>query len=134
MGKIDLFIKDSTHFTQFTRDIKLDSNDILVSFDVISLFTKVPISDSINIIKHKVNDEIASLVELCLHSTFFSFQGVVYEQVDGVAMGSPLSPVIANLYMEHFDDIALQSFPLRPNGGNDMWTTPISVGPMVLKK
>ena len=39
VGKTDSFIKDSTHFTQFTHDIKLDSNDTLVSFDVVSLFT-----------------------------------------------------------------------------------------------
>ena len=87
---------------------------------MVSLFTKVPIPDSVVIIKKKVSAEVASLVELCLRSTFFSFNGVIYEQVDGVAMHSPLSPVIVNLYMEEFETMALHSFPLNPNGGNTM--------------
>ena len=96
------------------KDAHLDSNDVLVSFDVVSLFTKAPIPDAIEIVKRKSNSEIASLVELCLRSTFFSFQEVIYEQVDGVAMGSPLSPVVANLFMEHFEESALRTFPLQP--------------------
>ena len=114
MGTIDFFIKDSNHFVEFIKERKVEKDEILVSFDVVSLFTKVPILDSIEIIKRKVNEEVAILVEFCLRSTFFSFQGIIYEQVDGVAMGSPLSPVIANLFMEHFKEMALHSFPLKP--------------------
>ncbi|XP_059068690.1 uncharacterized protein LOC131859150 [Cryptomeria japonica] len=114
VGNSNSFIKDSNQFVQFIKDTKLDPQDTLVSFDVVSLFTKVPILDAIEIVKLKVNEEIASLVELCLRSTFFAFQGVIYEQVDGVAMGSPLSPVIANIFMEHFEEVALHSFPLKP--------------------
>ena len=36
------------------------------------------------------------------------------EQTDGVAMGSPLSPVIANFYVEHFEKQALASAPFTP--------------------
>ncbi|XP_059066646.1 uncharacterized protein LOC131857886 [Cryptomeria japonica] len=114
VGNSNSFIKDSNQFVQFIKDTKLDPQDTLVSFDVVSLFTKVTILDSIEIVKLKVNEDIASLVELCLRSTFFAFQGVIYEQVDGVAMGSPLSPVIANIFMEHFEEVALHSFPLKP--------------------
>ncbi|XP_059066412.1 uncharacterized protein LOC131857721 [Cryptomeria japonica] len=114
VGNSNSFIKDSNQFVQFIKDTNLDPQDTLVSFDVVSLFTKVPILDSIEIVKLKVNEEIASLVELCLRSTFFAFQGIIYEQVDGVAMGSPLSPVIANIFMEHFEEVALHSFPLKP--------------------
>ena len=37
---------------------------------------------------------------------FFSFQGQFYEQVEGAAMGSLVSPIVANLYMEHFEQKA----------------------------
>ena len=114
VGNSDSFVKDSNHFVQFTKEVRIDHSDILVSFDVVSLFTKVPIPNSIHIVKEKMGDEIASLVKLCLRSTFFSFQNVFYEQVDGVAMGFPLSPIITNLYMEHFEEVALRSFPLQP--------------------
>ncbi len=38
----------------------------------------------------------------------------VYEQTDGAAMGSPLSPIIANLFMEHLEEEAIQSAPFQP--------------------
>ena len=44
----------------------------------------------------------------------FTFQKVFYEQVEGVAMGSPLSPIIANLYRESFEKVSIDSFPLKP--------------------
>ena len=45
-------------------------------------------------------DEICELTNLCLRSTFFRFNDSYYEQKDGTAMGSPLSPVVANIFME----------------------------------
>ena len=98
IGNSNSFIKDSSHFVQFIKDNKIKQDDVLVSFDVVSLFTKVPIQDSILIIKNKFGDEIANLVEFCLRSTFFSFQNFIYEQVKGVAMGSPLSGHSEPLY------------------------------------
>ena len=43
---------------------------------------------------------IAELLEVCLYNTYFPFQGQYYEQKKGAAVGSPVSPVVANLYME----------------------------------
>ena len=39
---------------------------------------------------------------LSLHNTYFSFQNKFYEQVEGAAMGSLVSPIVDNLYMESF--------------------------------
>jgi hypothetical protein len=52
-----------------------------------------------------------------LTTSYFSFNGQFYEQIDGVAMGSPLSPVIANFYMEHFEERALKLPPGSPSAG-----------------
>lgn len=49
----------------------------------------------------------AKLVEHCLTSTFFNFQGEFYEKTCDVAMGSPLSPIVANLFMEYFETMSL---------------------------
>ena len=97
VGKSYPYVKNLTHFFQFIKDVHLESNNFLVSFDMVSLFKKLPNLDSIEIVKCKTNGEIASLVDLCLKSTFFSFQGVIYEKFYGVSMGSPLSPIIINL-------------------------------------
>ena len=59
-------------------------------------------------------DNIISLLEFCITSTYFSFQGKFYEQVEGAAMGSPLSPIVANIYMENFEVEAMRSAPSPP--------------------
>ena len=58
--------------------------------------------------------QIVTLLEVCLKNTYFIFQGKYYEQVHGAAMGSPISPLIANLFMEELEVKALQSalYPL----------------------
>ena len=48
-------------------------------------------------------------MEFCFKNTYFSFQGQFYEQVEGAAMGSPVSPIVANLYMEYFEQKALST-------------------------
>ena len=47
--------------------------------------------------------DIILLLEFCLKNTYFSFQGQLYEQVEAAAMGSPVSPIVANLYMGYLE-------------------------------
>ena len=50
-------------------------------------------------------------MEFVLTTTHFRFNGVLYEQKEGLAMGSPISPILANIYME---SLALQSSQMSP--------------------
>ena len=59
--------------------------------------------------------QITTLPDFCLTNTYFLFQGKYYEQVQGAAMGSPISPLIANLFMEEFEVKALSCFPHSPS-------------------
>ena len=54
---------------------------------------------------------LSSYWEFCLKNTYFSFQDQFYEQVEGAAMGSPVSPIVANLYMEYLEQKALSTAP-----------------------
>ena len=58
---------------------------------------------------------ITEFLGFCLHNTYFSFQNKFYEQVEGAAVGSLVSPIVANLYMEHFGKESLRSasYPFR---------------------
>ena len=49
-----------------------------------------------------------------LKSTFFNFKNEFYDIVKGVATGSPLSPIVTNLYMQEIEKQAIHSFPLNP--------------------
>ena len=53
--------------------------------------------------------DIVLLFEFCLKNNYFFFQGQFYEQVEGAGMGSPVSPIVANLYMEYFEQKALST-------------------------
>ena len=55
--------------------------------------------------------DIILLLEFCLKNTPFSFQDQFYEQVEGAAMDSPVSPIVANLYMEYLEQKALSTAP-----------------------
>ena len=89
-----------------------------------ALFTSVPVHHAIQIVKQRLQQDttlpqrtsmsipqITSLLEFCLTNTYFLFQGKYYEQVQGAAMGSPISPLIANIFMEEFEVKALSSTP-----------------------
>ena len=52
-----------------------------------------------------------NLLEFVLRSTYFMYNGNFYEQLEGVAMGSPVSAIIFNLFMENFEQQALGSCP-----------------------
>ena len=83
----------------------------LISFDVNSLFTKVPVHDFLRFLRddlHKLvlpvtHDVFIKLIELCVLNTNFTVNGRFFRQKFGCAMGNPLSPVISNLYMEYFE-------------------------------
>ena len=104
----------------------------MMSFDVKALFTSIPIQPAWNIIKklleedtnlhHRTTmsvDHIYCLLEFCLTNTYFSFQDRLYQQKEGAATGSPISPIVANLFMEDFEIRALATSPCTLNSGRD---------------
>ena len=121
-GRTSSFVKNSQHFVEMARDIKLLEGETMVSFDVKSLFTNVPVDETLEVVLRCLQDDdtlmdrtelpperLTHLLELCLRTTYFTFQGSFYEQKDGAAMGSPVSPVVANIYMEMFEELALRT-------------------------
>ena len=59
-------------------------------------------------------DQICQLLDLCLNTTYFQFNGKFYRQKHGCAMGSPVSPIVANLYVERVEQKALNSYQGTP--------------------
>ena len=96
----------------------------LVSLDIVSLFTNVPTLDVIKFIERKIDSgyivipipkqPFIELVELCVNNNVFQFQNSFYRQKFGIVMGGPLSPVLANLYMEYFESELLPSITPQP--------------------
>ena len=110
------------HFMQHIKEVKLEPREIMAFYNVKAFCTSIPVDPSINIVKQRLQQDpllpqrtnmsiqqIVTLLEFCLKNTYFIFQGKYYEQVHGAAMGFPISPLIANLFMEDFKVKVLSS-------------------------
>ena len=100
----------------------------LLSLDVKSLFTNIPVEEVINVVRtHStgpnptfslpVNPEIfCDILKVCTSFNQFCFNGKYYRQIAGVPMDSSLLPVMADIYMEYFKRFLLEDIPieLRP--------------------
>jgi len=120
VGNTSSYIKDSESFVQWTKDLKMKDEDLMVSFDVVSLYTMIPLDEAIDVMESITDSEIVELLKTFLKSYYFSFKGKFYMQTHGVAMGLPLSPIIANIYMEHFEQNPSNHFPIPQKNGKDL--------------
>lgn len=93
----------------------------MVSFDIASLYTNIPLDETITIIlNHLYNDQkplpsipkddMKTLLEFATKSSHFLFDGKIYDQIDGVSMGSPLAPLVAEIFLQDFEKKHLPSF------------------------
>ncbi|KAI8479817.1 hypothetical protein Bbelb_424380 [Branchiostoma belcheri] len=105
--------------------ILVEEDEMFLSHDVVSLFTNTPIPETLGIIrrrlqgdkelKNRTNLEVEDIIELLsfiVTTTYFSFRGDIYQQKFGTAMGSPVSPVLANLFMEWLEQEAIATAPI----------------------
>jgi hypothetical protein len=83
----------------------------MVSFDVVFLSTRVPIVESLNLLRQHFIEDILALFRHVLTSTSFSFGGHFYKQTDGMAIGSP---VIANFFIDDFEERTLKRATRKP--------------------
>jgi hypothetical protein len=124
LRKSSYVIKDTF---DFLKKIKLLKNvdKIMVSFDVVSLFTNVSLTFTINYIldqmypasvkaclniprskkcaKCKLRDDFEALLRTATSDTHFTFNNKMYVQHNGVAMGAPLAPVMADIFMVYLE-------------------------------
>jgi hypothetical protein len=127
VGKSSHHVANSSDLVNKLKDINVDKDETITSYDVSALFTCVPPIGAVEVVKEflladnsldqRTNlsvDQVCSLLELCLNSTYFVFDGKFYKQKHGCAMGSPVSPIVANLYMERFERLALQTYCGNP--------------------
>ena len=95
-----------------------------MSHDVTALFTSV--HKALEVITEKLQDDtltsctemtipqIIELLDFCLNTTYLIYNEAYYQQTHGAAMGSPISPLVANCYMEQFEKVAISTAPHPP--------------------
>ena len=99
----------------------IEEGEVFNSHDVVSLFANTPIDQSLKVIGTRLEndstlgkrallnaEDIIELLKFVLTTTYFTFKGIIYKQrFGGAAMGSPVSPVVANLYVEFLEQQAI---------------------------
>ncbi|BHF83057.1 hypothetical protein SprV_0802619800 [Sparganum proliferum] len=112
-------VSSSAQFLEKLKGVSLHPNEVMVSFDVTSLFTSIPQNlaiETIELLLQSKYDEtenclghaqILHLLKLCL-KTYFTFDGTIYEQVKGTPMGSPISGFIAEAVLQRLESLVFQ--------------------------
>ncbi len=120
-------LRNSYELVNLLRHFRFGKQDRLYSFDVTSLFTRVPVPEVLSIVKKRLeemrmlpedpisnittltNKGIMKLLEHVLDQCFFTWDGALFKQKSGLPMGGRLSPILSNLFMEDLEFKALSS-------------------------
>ena len=113
-------VKDSFAFAEGI--VHQDSKLFMGSLDVDSFFTNIPLEETINICTNLLynnedvieginKSEFKNLLSLATKESYFIFNDVLYKQKDGVAMGSPLGPTMANVFLSFYEVKWLEQCP-----------------------
>ena len=104
-------LKSTEDFINATRTVQIPDDYKLVSFDVKSLFTSIPLQLALQCTETAIlqstdplplpTEDIMDLLNLCLTSTYFQYNGKHYKQLYSTAIGSPVSVVVAEIVMQH---------------------------------
>ncbi|BHF82482.1 hypothetical protein SprV_0802562000 [Sparganum proliferum] len=115
-------VKSAEEFLVRIRHRKVEADEVMASFEVVSFFISIPPDLAIDILdgllreKYDETDQqlkrlhIIELIELCLN-IFFTFNGQVYEQKKETPMGSPLSGLIAEPVLQRLERLVFSSYP-----------------------
>ena len=112
-------VTDIFEFANEICNLEIANGNILVSYDVSSLFTNVPLYETIELLANRAftnnwfnktyhlnltKTDLVDLLSVATKGQLFQFNDALYEQTDGVAMGSPLGPLLANVFMSHIEE------------------------------
>ena len=124
-GKTSSFVKNSSYFIKKIKHLSINpEEETLVSFHISALFISIPVPVALQVINSKIStctnftnvckipiEKFITLLEFTITKCIFCFNKKFYKQLQGAAMGNPVSPVIANMYMEYFESLAISSSP-----------------------
>ena len=120
---VSSYIKDTGHFLNIVKTIEVEEDNLLVTVDVSSLYTNIRHQDGIEalkswLIEHGTDTDkgefIGTLAKLVLTSNYFTFNGKIYLQKQGTAMGTRMAPNYAIIFMDLIEQQILKNAKLRP--------------------
>lgn len=121
----DYYIGDSFQFARKINNMKIPENYVVISLDVVNLFGSISksiiikaITKNWETIKEHTNGltkkGFIEMIEFILDNNYFSYKNEYYLQIFGCAMGSKLSPILAQYVMDYILDECLPKVPYQP--------------------
>jgi len=111
-------IENSYQLIKKLNGVSIEENYDLISLDVVSLFTNIPVNLAIDSVSNRWShiskgtkipkNEFLKALKLILESTYFKFNNIIYKQKFGTSMGSSLSPIIAEIVLQDLEMKALK--------------------------
>ena len=123
-AKNEFTLVNSYEFFNDVKGLNIDEESFIVSLDIASLYTNVPINETKDILTTLIYEnenesfrgmpkkDFRKFLELAMEDTYFIFNGSYYKQIDGLAMGSPLSGTLANIFLCHQERKWLNECPM----------------------
>lgn len=119
-------VKNSYEFKKFIDETRVPDDHILVSFDVVSLYTNTDIDEVTNILKRKwpeikkhtnIDEKLFfELLDFCIEgSTYFKYQDQIYKQKFGLAMGLSLAGTLADILLTQLFDHSIRKLKYSPS-------------------
>lgn len=108
-------VASTDEFLENLKQSVFAPTDTIVSFDVVSLYTNIPLAETINIVVEDLYSEKSKKVPPVEKDVFkrlleiatggmFLYKDKLFKQIDGVAMGGPLGPSLANFFLGHIEE------------------------------
>ena len=111
--------KNSFSFCKEMKKVS-SANKFLISYDICSLFTSIPLNEAIDLAVKLIYDnntnikitkkDLKKRFEYASSGTHILFDGNYYDQINGVVMDAPLGPVLTNLFMGFHEKRWLKEF------------------------
>lgn len=118
-------VRNSTDFRERIKNMNIEDDETMVSFDVVSLFPSIPVDIAIKIIDRKwtflqqfttmTKGLFLKILRFCIQDNrYFKYKDKIYLQKKGLPMGSSASPIVADIVMEELLDCTLRNCDTRP--------------------
>lgn len=107
------YVKNAMDFVNKIKDVKIGDDEIMVSFDIVSLYPNVPIPEAIQTIAKWLQatnltdlqrNTLVDATSLCMYQNQFQYRNKFFKLRRGAAMGNPLSCFVSNSFMCHFEN------------------------------
>jgi hypothetical protein len=105
-------VKDSINLANDLTKLKMEENFRMITFDTKDLYVNIPINETLSITKalllehnnEHTTKQIISLLDIILQQNYFISQNNIYQPEKGIYMGSPISGIVAEIFLQHLEN------------------------------